>query len=238
VKKLFFLILAVALVTAGAYGQSAKNAIAGTNINIVGDSGGAAVVLGYTGKTPVTNGDWNTILKTGLHTSQQKDLLMGVSLECALYTDTTVTSKNMTSDTSTAAAGVEIQVLVDNTLAVAYPKTVTFCRRTQTLTATLEGAIANCLSVDPVSGGIILDPTCVQPEVIGLTLDTMGAHHYNFALENVGVGYHNITVQARLTWNTSVQTGSARALAALGAGIVTVEEVRLVKAASGTYLQF
>src|SRR5256714_6011685 len=48
-------------------------------------------------------------------------------------------SKNLTTDTSTATANVQVRVLLDNH--VVEPGAVVFGRRTQTLSSTLEGAI-------------------------------------------------------------------------------------------------
>ena len=68
---------------------------------------------------------WTTILSNDIKTANQKDLFIDVSLECGLYTQTEVKSKG-NKDTSTAEAGVMVQVLVDG--APAYPDVVTFCR--------------------------------------------------------------------------------------------------------------
>src|SRR6266542_1788777 len=56
--------------------------------------------------------DWKPILATSIKTSQQKNLFMSVSLETGLWTSTLVKSKNGTSDTSSATAGVCVRVLL------------------------------------------------------------------------------------------------------------------------------
>ena len=67
-----------------------------------------------------------TILSQTIKTPNQKDLLIGVTMECGLLTKTAVKSKGGNRDVSVASAGVEVQVLVDGQVAV--PGPVTFCR--------------------------------------------------------------------------------------------------------------
>src|SRR5438034_7439235 len=90
-------------------------------------------------------GGWQTVLANTIKTSNQKDLFISASFEVGLFTQTKVTSKNMVSDTSTATANVQVRVLLDGK--VVEPGQVVYGRRTQTLSATLEGAIAGCLTL-------------------------------------------------------------------------------------------
>ena len=190
--------------------------------------------------------DWETIMFTSIKTSSQKDLVLGVSLESGLFTKTLVKSKSGTSDTSTATAGVEIRVLVDGSASesdcvddggsapCALPGVVTFNQRAQTLTAVFQGLLTDdegnvCLSADPETGAITIDEDCLRPEEVELILSTMSANHFNFALNDVGVGVHQIEVQARINLGATSTTGAAEARATLGKGSVVVEEVRLVK---------
>ena len=179
---------------------------------------------------PSTDLAWSTIMDTTIKTSMGKTLFINASLECGLLTSTTVRSKNGTKDTSSATAGVQVRVLLDGN--VVEPGQVVYGRRTQTLSATLEGAIAGCLTVTTNVDGtlsIILDPNCVTPETIELILDSMDAASFNFVATDVPQGVHTLSVQARINTATSVQTGSASALATVGKGSVTVESVRLIK---------
>jgi len=213
------LALPLALTTGQAQsGPSAKVTAKTSNVNLINATTG-------------TN-DWATISGFGntIKTANQKDLFIGVSLEVGLYTQTLVKSKNLVSDTSTAHSSVEIQVLVDGK--AAEPGSVVYGRRIQTLTATLEGAIASCLSIVTNANGslsIVLDPDCVTPEEIELILDTMDAATFNFVAVDVPQGLHDISVQARIIAGTEVQTGSASATATVGKGTLTVESVRLIK---------
>ncbi len=117
-------------------------------------------------------------LANNIKTANQKDLFINACFEVGLYTDTLVKSKLMVSDTTTAKASVKVRVVLDLGKAgerVVEPGEVVYGRRSQTLSATLEGAIAGCLSIVTNLDGSLsigLDPLCVQPEVIQLILDT------------------------------------------------------------------
>jgi hypothetical protein len=175
---------------------------------------------------------WMDIMSSSIKTSQQKDLIMTASLECGLYTRTLVRSKTGTPDTSSAAAGIEVRLLVDGgtpSQRIAEPGDVVFARRTQELTATFQGLIDGCLTLDRTTGSIIIDPTCVRPEELELILDTMNANTFVFALDDLGSGVHTVKVQARMKLNNTVQTGEVEARATIGKGSCAVEEVRLIK---------
>src|SRR5438876_1021680 len=120
------------------------------------------------------SGDWITLLSNTIKTPNQKDLFISASFEVGLFTQTKTSSKNLTTDTSTATANVQVRVLLDGK--VVEPGQVVYGRRTQTLTATLEGAIAGCLSlVTNIDGSvsIVVNQACVTPETIELILDSM-----------------------------------------------------------------
>ncbi len=181
---------------------------------------------------PLTNGTggWQTILANNIKTANQKDLFIGASLEVGLFTRTQAKSKNLQTDVSLAQAKVEVQVLVDGV--PAEPGTVVYGRRSQQLSATLEGAIGGCLSLVTNLDGttsIIVDTNCVAPETIELILDSTDAATFNFVAVDVPVGVHTVAVQARIETSTSAQAGEAEALATVGKGTMTVESVRLIK---------
>jgi hypothetical protein len=109
---------------------------------------------------------------------------------------------------------------------------VTYAARTQTLSATLEGAIAGCLTIVTNADGslsIVLDEDCVTPEIIDLILATLSAASFDFVAVDVPVGVHTISLQARITSTGSAQNGSFTALGFVGKGTMTVEQERLVK---------
>src|SRR5438874_3388489 len=188
---------------------------------------------------PVTNTvtDWQTVLEQNLKTANNHDLLMNAGFEVGLYTSTTVSSKLLTTDTSTATASVKVRALVDGV--TASPGEVVFGKRTQTLTATLEGAIAGCLSIVTNSAGnpqIVLNTNCVQSEIIGLIQDTVNANSFTFAAPNLASGIHNIKIQAKLDFQGSAQNGTFTAAALLGKGTLTIDSVRLAKDPSYPYI--
>ena len=133
----------------------------------------------------------------------------------------------MVTDTSTADAAVRVRVLLDGQ--PVEPGEVTYGRRKQTLSATLEGAIGTCLVFNPTNGTVSVDESCVQPEIIQLILETMDAASFNFVAADVPQGVHTISVQAAIENSTTAQLGSATAKALVGKGAVTIESVRLIK---------
>jgi len=185
-------------------------------------------------ETHVT-GAWQTLLSNKIKTANQKDLFIHASFEVGLYTDTLVRSKGMVSDTSTAKATVKVRVVLDPGTAaerVVEPGEVVYGRRSQTLSATLEGAIAGCLTIATNIDGslsIVLDPLCVQPEVVQLILDTMDAASFSFVAVNVPQGVHTVAVQAQIETSGTAQNGTFVATGMIGKGAVTVESVRLIK---------
>lgn len=188
--------------------------------------GDLAVLAGPT-TAGTSEGAWVTLLTNSLRTSSQKDLLVDVSLECGLYTNTVVRSKSGTRDTSTASASIQVRVLVDGHPAA--PGQVVFARRAQELTAVFQGLLDGALRVDPVTGNVIIDETLLEPEEVGLVLDTLDANSFSFVLTDVGVGVHRVEVQARIDLGAAAQSGDAVAKAAIGKGSLTVEEVRLIR---------
>jgi len=198
------------LIPSIAQSQSAKSSVQVGNVNILNASS-----LSY-----------QDIMRTTIRTSRQKDLVMDVSLECGLLTRTKVSSKQGISDTSSAQAGVKLRVLIDGR--EAKPGEVTFCRRSQELTATFGGIMSECS--DQNGDGILTAAECTwTPEELELILDTMNANSFNFILDNVGTGTHLVQVQARIDSGSSAQLGSADAKASIGKGSIDVEEVRLIK---------
>jgi len=175
-------------------------------------------------------GDWVTVLANVLKTANNKDLFISGSLEVGLYTQTLVKSKNMAKDTSTATVSIQVRALVDG--AAAAPGVVTYAARTQTLSATLEGAIAGCLTTVVNADGtvsIVLDEACVTPEEIELILSTLNAASFDFVAVDVPQGVHTISLQARITSSNTATTGTASATGFVGKGTVIVESVRLAK---------
>ena len=204
------------------------------------DAGNAGMMSGdMTVFSQATDQDWTTLagLSGVMHKASQKDMVIDVSLECSLYTDTEVKSKGGNKDTSVAEAGVYVQVVTtdeDGVERVMEPGPVTFCRRSQTLSATFQGLLEDedgnvCLAVDPDSGAIIIDEDCLQPEEVQLILDTTNANAFNFVQYDLDQGNYLVEVQAMISSRTEAGAGSANAWATIGKGSAILEEVRFAK---------
>ena len=212
--------LALSLAAVSGYAQSQPSAKATAKVSNI-------TLVDWT--TASTTG-WQTLLENTIKTANMKDLFISASFEVGLYTDTLVKSKNMVTDTSTADAAVRVRVLLDgNVVKPVEPGEVTYGRRKQTLSATLEGAIGTCLVFNPTNGTVSVDESCVQPEIIQLILETLDAASFNFVAADVPQGVHTISVQAAIENSTTAQLGSATAKALVGKGAVTIESVRLIK---------
>jgi hypothetical protein len=166
--------------------------------------------------------EWDTILTQTIKTGSQKDLFIDVSLQTGMFTSTIVKSKGMTADTSLGFGAIRVMVVIDadeDDEQVVFPgHPIFFDTRIQRLSATLQGEIT---SVDPI--------TITDPEVIDLFIGTLSAHSFNFVAEDLPAGDHTVTVCARGITYASSMEGSALALAAIGLGSMTVEEVRMIK---------
>ena len=170
------------------------------------------------------------ILSQAIKTPNGKGLFIDVSVECGLLTNTLVQSKKGNKTTAKAEASVMVWVTVDGEYAD--PGHVTFCKRTQELTATFSGLLSAC--VDPMTG--IIDPNCVailEPEEVGLLLDTMTANSFNFYYGVELSGVHTVDVWAQIGTPVSVigldPGASFAAEALIGRGSVTIDLVRLIK---------
>ena len=167
---------------------------------------------------------YTKVLSTTLKNSgTPKDLIIALSFETSLFTETVVQSKRGNKSQAVADAEIEMYVTVDGNLAA--PGNVTFDKRRQELWASL-GGVLNCTDING-DGIISFDECTLTDEEIGLILDTKAAHAFNFLAFNIGSGSHTIVAYARLSRNGEVVTGSgaANASASLGKGTLSVWEV-------------
>ena len=215
-KKVIAIVLAVVLVAmigaTGVFAQENPNASAKATAQI------AELEVVSASATEGDEVDWDSsgvveILTQTIKTANDKDLFIDVSLLSGLYTETNVKSKGGTKDTSGAAGAVLVAVFVDGDMAFpGYP--IVFEGRVQVLTATL--------------GGYFVDDV-LTPEEIGLIIGTLSANSFNFIVQDLDSGMHEVVVKAACVTGAFSQQGSAAAVAAIGLGSVTVEEVRMVK---------
>jgi len=223
-KKIVAIFALSLLATTSAFAASAK---------FTANVGTVAVVSPLLATNDVDG--WTTVLSGQIHTASPKDLLIGVSLETSLLTDTQVKSSGGVKDSSTAEAGIEVKVLVDGIEAA--PGVVIFDKRKQVLSATLGGYYTNC--TDDNLDGItdVLTECDLAPEEIGLLLDTTAAHHFNFIQADLGQGVHNVVVKSKISNNNVFANGTASSSALLGKGSLSVEEVQAVNSSDGIVLQ-
>ena len=174
-----------------------------------------------------------TIMSSTIKTAEQKDLAIDVSLECNLVTRTKVSGQKGSKSTAGAEASVEVAVFMDGTV-MAEPGWVTFCDRTQELSATLGGVLEECVvTVDPDTGvgGFTKDDCTFSDEDIELMLDTTTANSFNFILFDVGTAGsegHMIEVKTRISDSTYGDgTFDASSNGYVGKGSVLVEEIQL-----------
>jgi hypothetical protein len=177
----------------------------------------------------------------------KKELLVGVSAQIGITTETTVKGKLGGGGTATASGGVEVAVELcpvanvdpdtkacsDGRIA-AEPGPITLNARSQQLEAILGGVIESCTDADG-NGTIDVATECiVSDEMVRLLLDTLSAHHYNFVFPNVPTGEYSVI--ARFDADVSSQTqetdvegdtlNEANAKLVVGPRVVTVQSVR------------
>jgi hypothetical protein len=160
--------------------------------------------------------DWTlatNILTQTIKTANDKDLFIDVSLLSGLYTETNVKSKGGNKDTSAAVAAVLLKVEVDDE--EAFPGWIVYNGRVQVLSATLQG--------------VLEDGVVVGYEEIGLIIGTLSANSFNFIVDDLDAGVHEVEVSALCVTFAASQAGSARAKAVIGLGSVTIEEVRMIR---------
>jgi hypothetical protein len=177
---------------------------------------------------------------------QQKELLIGLSAEIGLTTDTSIKGKNGGTARAIADAGAYVTICAlhagtSDVAGCAAPGPVTLSRRVQTLDATLGGVIESC---EDLNGNEVIDvkTECeVSDEEIGLMLATLASHHFNFVLPDMDQGEYDITAYFLTSADVAVDiseisvidggevSGSAYAHAFIGSYMMTVQQVRAVK---------
>ncbi len=176
------------------------------------------------------NREFETILDQPIRVPQQKDLFIDVSLLCGLFTQTEVTAVSQQGwDTGTAKAYIMARVYAEDQDGTKYWATppagitgkeedegIIFAMREQTMWAQLN--------TDNLSDNM----------TIGLALDTMDAHSFNFIIPDLPSGDYTVVVEA-YTFSDPAGTKGAKqgggdaAWAGIGYGSVTIEQVRMAK---------
>jgi len=222
-RKLILIALAVVLVVAlGAGAVWASNGMPASKAT--------AVVGNITWLDPNTR-SFQTILDQPIKMAQHKDLFVDVSLLCGLFTQTEVTATSQQGwDEGTAVAKIMVRVYAEDEDLVkhwAYPTKgmpsvneddgIIFAMRQQDLWAQLNTA------------------NVTDNMTIGLALDTMDAHAFNFIIPNLDSGEYTVVVQAMTYTDPPVAAKGKNegvreaAWAGIGYGSVTIEQVRMAK---------
>ena len=189
-------------------------------------------------------------LTTTLKIPEQKEFIFDVSLQCGLYTYTKASSKKSVRNFDTVEAGIKVAVkwtnidtgesgwaMPNSDTSVAggldgdgFPDGVTYCSRMQSLAATFQGDLLQCIEPD---GTVTINDECQTEESVELTLETLAAHAFNFYAEDIGQGTYEITVWANPECSGDESApvcdpaGDARAW--IGMGTMVVDEVRFGK---------
>ena len=173
---------------------------------------------------------------------QDKELLVGVSAEIGIVTDTSI--KGQLGGAAKALAGGEAYVTVyavpqgGGEPVEAAPGKIILSKRVQELSATLGGVIESCTDVNGDGTITVADECTVSDEEIGLLQDTTAAHHFNFILPDMNQGVYDIKALFTTGANADVDVcedcggavaGSAYAKAIINKTMLTVQQVRAAK---------
>jgi len=182
---------------------------------------------------------------------QDKELLVGVSAEVGLVTDTSIKGKNGGAARSIAGAGAGVVIFAvpvegaNGSGQLAAPGPVVLSARVQVLDAKLGGVIESCedgSDGNEPDGTIDIKTECiVTDEEIGLILATLASHHFNFVLPNMDQGEYNIVaffvtgayaeidIDEMSVADGGSVTAAAFAAAFIGKTMVTVQQVRATR---------
>ena len=215
------LALALAVASGGAFAQSAKFAASHNPAPIIADSelsgywsggfvssyatclaeygDGGEAACSSMAMSPAATANMATI-----HVAQSKELLVGVSAEVALFTETTVRGKKGSVSTAIASAEGKGGLMACNQstgdCVQSTPAMVTLSSRRQELEATLGGVLENCTVtlIDNTGDGVPdvgefdAGDCAFSQEEIRLALATLAAHHYNFMFMNLDQGMYEV----------------------------------------------
>lgn len=253
-------VLATTLFSVGAMAQSAKFAAVWTDGTTVVRSEACATTSGdYCTEAGLSNtGETVGLTMATIKVPQSKELLVGISAQVELMTETIVKGKrgSLSKAMAMAEGGVELSACNASGCYPGMPGRIVLSSRTQELEAILAGIIEDCtveVQVDPDTGTgagtFDLGDCTVADEMIGLALSTMAAHHFNFVFPDLPQGDYDIiarfSTNALATAEASCPAespycedgdgnASASAYAIIGKTMMTIQEVRAVKGSLGS----
>ena len=201
---------AVVVTQAGQYAQGGKTAVAGDDVRYLESASTTEAALG----------------STIIHVPSQKDLVVALTAEAVLFTNTTIKgTKTLDYQTSQDTASIQVWVnatsLTGTYTDTAFPGEVTFAERIQTLSGRLNWGIKEC---DDGSGYLCFADI---PQEITLALDTTNANGFNFILMDLPSGDYKITAYARISEEESGDNPSGDVRAAVGKRTMVVYEANI-----------
>jgi hypothetical protein len=207
-KKLLIIALAVAVAIS-----------LGTGLTLAGDNIPSAKSAAFTTEVEGVGTSWTSIFPEDavqIKTGDPKDLVITVSAECVLLTNSKLVGK----DSTDSSASIWVRVVVDGSETKAVPGNVTFASRT----VKIRGDLTHVYT-DEV--GPPLDDHWIE-----LFIGTKTANSFQFIAQNVGNGPHTIDVQAAAV-ATGADTDPTDPIndpayaAMIGYATVVVDEVNL-----------
>jgi hypothetical protein len=171
-----------------------------------------------TGGNVPDGGAWVTILETNIKPPGGKDLFIGVSAETEIV-NVNINAATGAIASSSALGEILVRVLVDDVPAT--PGVVVFNALEHLALTRLSTQLSSCTEVDvgPNAGKV----TCTStPGLLDeILLDAM-SNSFNFIMQDVGPGNHNIKVQAQF-----FASSTSFAEAIISSRTVTAEQVAL-----------
>lgn len=200
-------ILAAAIVATSVFSISAIAAPSAKFAAVFGDEGpyltSMANVSGSVDASDFDSNEGYTFAT--IKVPQDKELLVGLSAEIGLTTDTSIKGKNGGEARALADALGKVIIVAHrkddpscetgdgNCGAIAHPGEVILNQRVQELEARLGGVIESCTDGDLDGTIVVADDCTVTNEEISLMQETLSAHHFNFVLPNLDQGVYDIT---------------------------------------------
>ena len=254
-------VLASAMFSVGAMAQSAKFAAVWTDGSTVVRAEACAEdnMEAYCKEGIGTDDDQVGLTMATIKVPQSKELLVGISAQVGLFTETVVKGKRGSLSTALAKAEGSVTAIAcnDTNCYEGKPGSVVLNSRSQELSAVLAGIIEECtfdeeLVVDDAATGDAtweLSDCIVADEEISLALDTVSANHFNFVFPDLPQGDYEVVARFETTAHAVAEAtcpesstycleddgaAAGHAIAWIGKTMMTIQEVRAGKGSLGS----
>ena len=262
-RLLISLVLTSAVFSVGAMAQSAKFAAVWTDgLKVIKSEACDSTEENFCDDITDTGAQFGATL-ANIKVPQSKELLVGVSAQVELFTQTIVKGRKGSYSKATAMAEGGVSLLACNwasgTCYDGAPEYITLSKRQQELEAVLGGVIEECtfdVTLDVVqdiptgAATWTLEDCIVLQEEIGLALTTMAAHHFNFVFPDLPQGDYSVIATFKTDATAATEIGCAEETqycdaeldadatavshAIIGKTMMTIQEVRAVKGSLGS----